>query len=99
MRHPSRCHRPGHDGCWPGRGRPARSSHRFLLPSSACDIWRLEEEEEFLFLFYSSDMRALYVIGMSGNLELYQTLFEISDPHCSYSTVELRGSVASKIFL
>jgi hypothetical protein len=37
-------------------------------------------------------MWALDVIEMLENLELYQTLFEISDPRWSCPTVELRES-------
>jgi hypothetical protein len=44
-------------------------------------------------------MWALYVIVMMANLELYQTLFGISDPRWSCSTVKFRGSAALGLFL
>jgi hypothetical protein len=43
-------------------------------------------------------MWALYVIVMMANLELYQTLFGISDPRWSCSTVKFRGSAALELF-
>jgi hypothetical protein len=44
-------------------------------------------------------MWALYVIVMMANLEVYQTLFGISDPRWSCSTVKFRGSAALELFL
>jgi hypothetical protein len=43
-------------------------------------------------------MRALDVIGMVENLELYQTLVGISDPWWSCSMVELHGSATLELF-
>jgi hypothetical protein len=56
-----------------------------------------KEEEEFFF-FYSPDMWTLDVIGMIGNLELYQILYWISDPRWSCSMAKLRGSAALELF-
>jgi hypothetical protein len=43
-------------------------------------------------------MRALDVIGMVENLELYQTLVGILAPRWSYSTVEIHGSATLELF-
>jgi hypothetical protein len=43
-------------------------------------------------------MRALDVIGVVENLELYQTLVGISAPRWSYSTVEIHGSATLELF-
>jgi hypothetical protein len=48
------------------------------------------------FLFSCDDMWALYVIVMM--VELYQTLFGISDPRWSCSMMELRGSATLELF-
>jgi hypothetical protein len=53
------------------------------------------EEEGF---FYYPYMWAIVVIGMTKNLELYQTLVGISAPWWSYSMVEIRGSATLKLF-
>jgi hypothetical protein len=43
-------------------------------------------------------MRAIDVIGVVENLELYQTLVGISAPRWSYSTVEIHGSATLELF-
>jgi hypothetical protein len=43
-------------------------------------------------------MQTIDSIGMTKNLELYQTLVGISDPRWSYSTVECGGSAALEQF-
>jgi hypothetical protein len=48
-----------------------------------------QKEEDYYFLFYSCDIRALDDIGMLWNLELYQTLFGISDPQWSCTDLQL----------
>jgi hypothetical protein len=53
------------------------------------------EEEGF---FYYPYVWAIVVIGMTKNLELYQTLVGISAPRWSYSTVEIRRSAALELF-
>jgi hypothetical protein len=49
-------------------------------------------------VFYSPNMRALDVIGMVENPELYQTLVGISNPWWSCSMVELHGSATLELF-
>jgi hypothetical protein len=43
-------------------------------------------------------MWAIAVIGMTKNLELYQTLVGISAPWWSYSMVKIRGSATLELF-
>jgi hypothetical protein len=55
---------------------------------------RVMRKKLTFFLFYSSDIWALDVIRMIGNLELYQTFFRILDsqwaaPWCSCMDLQL----------
>jgi hypothetical protein len=51
------------------------------------------------FIFYSPVTWDPNVIEIVRNVELYQTVFEISDSRWICSTVKLRGSAALELFL
>lgn len=73
------------------RGEKRRSPRQSICPCTG-------EEEGYFFVLYSSDMQALNVIGMVGNMDLYQILFGISNPRWNCSTVDMRRSAALKLF-
>jgi hypothetical protein len=97
----------GHDECQRGRGGPRRArvpvgSHgRARLPipvphrHRARNIDCIRRNKTF---FYLSDMWVPDVIGMVVNMEIYQTLYWISDPRWSCSTAELHVSAALELF-
>jgi hypothetical protein len=91
--------RPGHY-----RGAPAQLSARPRARPAASEASRpppalAAAEFHMFFIFYAPDTWDPDVIEIVRNMELYKTVFEISDPQWSFSTVELRGSAALELFL